>query len=150
MIATTVAYDLVFVCHLAAALVTIAVLVALRMSSASAAIETDRVVLRQRFPDRINWAARCIHLVALTGIVMAATGDAGVSFSHAWIHVGLACYVAAALVLEAGVLPLERSFARAVGNDAEVPRDVARQLGRRLDVVLAVIGVALVAMIVQF
>ncbi len=149
MIATTVAYDLVFVIHLASALVTIAVFVALHSAGRSLARGAETAALSRRFPVRRNWAARSIHLVALSGLYMASTGGKDVGFSRPWVSVGLLCYVLVAGHLEARTLPLERRIAsRVAAGDA--PRDLGAKFTTSVDVALILVAVALVAMVTQF
>jgi hypothetical protein len=149
MIATSVAYDLVFVIHLAAALVTIAVFVALHSAGATLARGADHSTLAKRFPSRRNWAARSVHLLALTGIYMAATGGKDVGFSKPWVGVGLLCYLLIAGHLEARTLPLERRIAALVAS-GESPREMGKTFERSVDVALVLIAVALIAMVTQF
>ncbi|MBU6495491.1 MAG: hypothetical protein KGR42_03625 [Acidobacteria bacterium] len=149
MIATSVAYDLVFVIHLAAALVTIAVFVALHVAGSTLARGADHATLAKRFPPRRNWAARAIHLVALSGIYMAATGGKDVSFSRPWVGVGLLCYLLVAGHLEARTLPFERRIASLVAA-GETPREMGKRFVASVDVALALIAVALIAMVTQF
>ena len=72
------------------------------------------------------------------------------SFAHAWVIVGLVCYVAAAGHLEARTLPRERLVASAVERDGVAPRDLGLTLLRSIDILLAIIGVAFVTMLIQY
>lgn len=148
ILAAHVAFDLLFVAHLMAAVATVVVLVTLRTGAAQARSSDDAAALRPRFPNRTDWAARLLHLVPLTGAACVATGPRGDSITHLWVLVGLGLYGVAAAVLEGQALPAERSLARALGADAD-HRPAATRLLTRLDGVLALIGVAFVVMLVR-
>ena len=150
MIAVSVAYDLVFLGHLLAAIATLVVLVTMRFSAIAVLRGADADQQRRRFPERRNWAARVIHVLPATGFVMSLSGDSSVSLSRPWIGVGLLCYLAAAGHLEARTLPLERVVADTIAHHGLASPDRGRQLVRSLDVLLGLIGVAIVAMLVQF
>jgi hypothetical protein len=150
VIATSVAYDLVFVVHVIAAVATLTVLVAMRSAAQVVARGAEGAVQRARFPRRRNWAARVLHVLPVTGLVMSLTGDSSVSLTRPWIGVGILCYLAAAGHLEARTLPLERVVSEVVEHDGAASPERGRQLTRSMDTVLALVAVALVAMIVQF
>lgn len=150
MIAQSVPYDLVFLVHFLSAVTVIAVFVVMRVS-AQAIVKgaSDEEQLR-RFPNRRNWAARVLHLLLITGLIMSLIGDSKVSLSQPWIGVGLLCYLAAAAHLEARTLPLEHTVAEVIAHDGHASVDRGRQLGRSMDTLLAIVAVALVAMLVRF
>jgi hypothetical protein len=148
VIAASVAYDLVFLVHLLAAIATLVVLVTMRFSAIAVLRGADADLQRRRFPERRNWAARVVHVLPATGFVMSLSGDS--SLSRPWIGVGLLCYLAAAGHLEARTLPLERVVADTIAHHGLASPDRGRQLVRSLDVLLGLIGVAIVAMLVQF
>lgn len=150
MIATSVAYDLVFVAHVIIAVTVLTVLIAMRSSAASIARGADGASQRARFPLRRNWAARLIHLLPVTGLVMSLSGDSSVSLTRPWIGVGIVCYLVAAGQLEARALPLERVVSEVIHHEGVASADRGRQLVRSLDAVLGVLAIALVAMLVQF
>jgi hypothetical protein len=150
MIATSVGYDVVFIVHIAAAVATIAVYVTMRYAALSVARGADPATQALRFPERRNWAARFLHLMPVTGLVMSLSGGNDVSLARPWIGVGLICYLAAAGHLEARTLPQERAIARTIAHEGTASRDVGRQFVRSVDTLLALVAVALVAMIVQF
>ena len=81
---------------------------------------------------------------------MVATGDTSVSLTRPWVGLGLGCYLVAAGLLEARALPLERVVAEVVAHDGRAARERGEALTRSIDAVLLAVGVALVAMIVQF
>ncbi len=145
-----VGYDLIFVVHLLAALATVVVLVSLRVAAAGVTPTADRATLQARFPDRVDWAARIVHLAPLTGITMSLLGDGSVSFARAWVSMGLALYLVLAYLLEARVLPAERALARVLREEGVSPRDAATRVGQRLDAALLVLAVILVTMVVQY
>lgn len=150
MIATTVAYDIVFLVHIIAAVATIVVLIALRTSAGALMRQAELPELVKRFPNRSNMAARVLHVLPLTGIYMAATGGHDVSFSRPWVGVGILCYLAAAGHLEARTLPEERRVAQALAAGNTPGANEGRRFGRSIDVLLGLITVALISMIVQF
>ncbi len=149
MIAVSVPYDIIFVAHLMVGLATVVVLSTLRVAGLALSRGLDIDSLRRFFPARTNHSARVVHLLPLTGLALSGLGGADVSLGHTWILVGLAMYVLAAGHLEARLLPAERRLAQRLAS-GEVPstREGRRFVGS-VDVVLALLGVALVAMIVQ-
>jgi hypothetical protein len=150
LIATSVAYDVVFVIHIAAAVATIAVYVTMRYAALSIARGADAATQGMRFPQRRNWAARLLHILPVTGLVMSLSGGSNVSLARPWVGVGLICYLAAAGHLEARTLPQERVIAEAIAREGVAPRNDGRRLVRSVDTLLALVAVALVAMVVQF
>jgi uncharacterized membrane protein len=150
MIATSVAYDLVFLVHILAAIATLTVFVAMRMAAMSIVHGADLVVQRARFPERHNWAARSLHFLPITGLVMSLSGDSSVSLTKPWIGVGLLCYIAAAGHLEAKTLPLERVISDYIANHGVAPVERGRQYVKSVDILLALVAVATIAMLVQF
>lgn len=150
MIAASVGYDLIFLVHVIAAVATITVVVAMRGAAQSVVRGVDGATQARRFPLRRNWAARVLHVLPLTGLAMTLTGDASVSLTRPWIIVGLLCYLAAAGHLEARTLPLERVVSEVIAHEGAASPERGRTLVRSIDVLLALIAVALVAMLVQF
>jgi len=150
VIATSVAYDLVFVVHLIAAVSTLIVLVVMRWSAQLVVRGADSATQMARFPARHNYAARVMHLLPITGLIMVATGGSDVSIGHLWIIVGLIIYVAAAGHLEARVLPYERSLSAVIHRDGGANAEQGRTLVRSVDVLLMLIALAFVVMLVQF
>lgn len=142
-----VAYDWVFVAHVMVAVATIVVLVALRV--AARATFDDPASGPRRFPDRVDWALRIVHLLPASGVALVAMGGADVSIGHLWVQAGIGCYVVVGAWIEIRVAPLERALARILVTDVDPRRSVAT-LMRSLDVALLVITVAMVTMIVQF
>ncbi len=150
MIATSVTYDLVFLIHIIAALDTLIVLIVMRASALGIARGADESVQRKRFPDRINWAARVLHVLPITGRSLSLAGDKSVSLSRPWVGVGILCYLAMAGRLEARTLPQERRLAKVIAVEGVAPPESGRSLVKSIDLLLALIGVALIAMLVQF
>jgi len=91
-----------------------------------------------------------MHVLPLTGLIMSLSGDSSVSLTKPWIGVGLGCYVLAAGHLEARTLPLERMIADVINHDDAVSAQRGRKLVASIDVLVALVGVALIAMLVQF
>lgn len=150
MIATSVAYDLVFLVHIIAALSTLIVLVVMRTSALVVVRGADESVQRARFPQRRNWAARLLHVLPITGLIMSLSGSSSVSLTKPWIGVGLLCYLAAAGHLEARTLPLERVMSEVISKDGVASPERGRKLVRSVDILLGLIAVALLAMLIQF
>ena len=150
MIATSVAYDVVFLVHVTAAIATVIVFVAMRAAALAVARGADASRQARRFPPRTNVAARLLHVMPVTGLVMSLSGGASVALSRPWVDVGIACYVLAAGHLEARTLPLERRVADAVAREGVARASEGRTLVISIDVLLALVAVALVSMLVQF
>jgi hypothetical protein len=91
-----------------------------------------------------------IHLLPVTGFIMTSSGGSSVSISRPWVIVGLICYLAAAGHLEARTLPEERLVAATIARDGVASKDQGRQLLRSIDILLAIVGVALVTMLIQY
>ena len=150
MIATSVAYDLVLLVHILSAVTVLVVFIVMRSAARSVALGADAATQRARFPDRRNWAARFLHLMPVTGFIMSLSGDSSVSLTRPWIGVGILCYLAAAGHLEARTLPLERVVSEVVAHDGVASPERGAKLVRSIDVLLGLVGVAFVAMLVQF
>jgi hypothetical protein len=150
MIATSTGYDVVFLVHVIAALATLIVFIVMRQSALSVAHGAPELVQRKRFPTRRNLAARVLHLLPLTGLIMSLTGDSSVSLTKPWIGVGILCYLAAAGHLEARTLPLERVVSEVIAHDGAASPERGRKLVLSIDVLLGLVAVAIVAMLVQF
>jgi hypothetical protein len=150
MIATSITYDLVFLIHILAAVVTLIVLIVMRSSARAVARGADESVQRTRFPDRSNWAVRAVHVLPVTGLILSLSGDKSVSLSKAWIGVGILCYLAMAGHLEARTIPQERALARVIASEGAAPAASGVAFVKSIDVLLALIAVALIAMLVQF
>lgn len=150
MIATGVAYDTVLVIHIAAAVATIVVFISMRVAALGVARGASSEVQARRFPPGRNWAARVLHLLPITGFYMVGTGDSSVSLSHAWVIVGLVCYLAAAGHLEARTLPEERRVSALIAREGSAPREVGVSLVRSIDVLLGIVALALLTMLIQY
>jgi hypothetical protein len=150
MIATSVAYDLVFIIHILAAVDTLIVLIVMRYSALAVARGADASVQIAKFPNRRNWAARVIHVLPITGLIMSLSGDSSVSLTKPWIIVGFVCYLAAAGHLEARALPQERVIAEVIAHDGVASPERGRSFVRSIDVLLTLVGIALISMLVQF
>ena len=150
MIATSVAYDLVFLIHVIAALAIVIVFVTMRYAALAVARGAGADTQTRRFPERRNWAARVLHVVPVTGLIMSLSGGSSVSLARPWVGVGLLCYLAAAGHLEARALPQERMVAATIAREGVASIEQGRKFVRSMDVLLALIAVALVSMLVQF
>ncbi|MHB1905361.1 MAG: DUF2269 family protein [Acidimicrobiales bacterium] len=150
MIATSVGYDLVFLVHVMTAVAVVIVLVAMRFAADAVARGADPATQARRLPAGRNWAARLVHLLPVTGLVMALSGGPSVSLDHAWVVVGIVLYVLAAGHLEARTLPLEAEVAREAAREGRAPAGEGRRLRLSIDTALALIALALLAMLVQF
>jgi hypothetical protein len=147
MIATSVAYDLVFLVHILAAIATVIVLVAMRSAGMAIVHGADVATQRTWFPD---WLARSLHVLPVTGLVMSLSGDSSVSLTKPWIGFGLLCYLAAAGHLEARTLPLEHVISDYVANHGVAPVERGREFVKSVDILLGLIALAIVAMLIQF
>jgi hypothetical protein len=150
VIATSVSYDVVFVVHLMAAVTAIVVFIAMRFAALGVARGADAATQLLRFPQRRNWAARSLHLLPITGLIMSLSGGSSVSFAHAWIDVGVVVYLAAAGHLEARTLPLERAVASSVARGGVASPAQGRELVRSVDILLVLIAIAFISMLVQY
>jgi len=150
MIATSVTYDIVFLVHILAALATIVVYVTMRYAAQGVARGTDASTQASRFPERRNWAARLIHVLPVTGLIMSLSGGSSVSLARPWVGVGLFCYLAAAGHLEARTLPQERIMARTIAHNGDASPESGRQLVRSIDTILALVAIALLSMLIQY
>jgi hypothetical protein len=150
MIATSVTYDIIFLIHILAAVTALTVFIVMRFSAMAVARGASSDVQKARFPDRRNWAARIVHLMPVTGLIMSLSGDSSVSLTRPWIGVGILCYLAAAGHLEARTLPLERVVGEVIAHDGVSSPERGRKLVRSVDTLLALVGIAFIAMLVQF
>jgi hypothetical protein len=150
MIATTVAYDIVLLVHIVTAVSVLIVFIAMRGAAKSIVSGASEEVQRARFPERRNWAARLLHVLPVTGLIMSLSGDSSVSLTRPWIGVGLLCYLLAAGHLEARTLPLERVVSEVIKHDGVASPERGRKLVLSIDTLLALVAVALISMLVQF
>lgn len=150
MIATSAAYDLVFLIHIVAAVETLIVFIVMRASAQQIVRGAGESVQRTKFPDRRNWAARVVHVLPVTGLIMSLSGDKSVALSKPWIGVGILCYLAIAGHLEARTLLQERALAGVIATEGVAPPESGRAFVKSIDVLLALIAVALISMLVQF
>lgn len=150
MITATVGYDVIFLVHVIVAVSVVTVFVVMRMAAVAIVRGADSSLQRARFGGRRNWAARLLHVLPVTGLMLSLTGDSRVSLTRPWIGVGIVMYLAAAGHLEARTLPLERVVKEVVQHDGVASPERGRQLVKSMDTLLLLVGVALVAMVVQF
>lgn len=128
-----VTHGVLFVAHLIAALATTVVLVVMR-NQAKVALATPSTAARG---DRRNMAARLFHLVPVTGAAVIGTSQGDISWSEPWVLLGVALYLAGAVVLEANVLPAER-------------RGQSRSVVRGVEWSLVLLVLAALSMLIQF
>jgi len=150
VIATSVFYDLVFVVHVISAVATLIVFITMRYAAVAVARGANAAVQAARFPGRRNFAARLLHVLPVTGLIMSLSGGSSVSLARPWVDVGILCYLAAAGHLEARTLPQERLLAEAIVRDGVAPPEMGRRMLRSVDTLLVIIAVALVTMLVQY
>jgi len=150
VIATSIAYDMVFLAHIIAAVDTLIVFLVMRSSAQGVVRGADATFLRKRFPNRINWAARILHVLPITGLILSLSGDKSVAITKPWIGVGILCYLAMAGHLEMRTLPQERAIAAAIDADGAAPPEGGRALVKSIDILLAILAVAMISMLVQF
>ncbi len=150
MIATSVTYDWIFVLHIIGAVATIIVFVAMRFAALAVARGADGATQKLRFPERKNWAARVLHVMPITGLIMSLSGGKSVSPSQPWVIVGLLCYLAAAGHLEARTLPEERVVAATIARDGVATPSEGRALVRSIDTLLVIVAIAFISMLIQY
>jgi len=150
MIATSVTYDWIFVVHIIGAVATIIVFVTMRLAALAVARGADAKDQLLRFPERRNWAARVIHIMPVTGLIMSLSGGRSVDPSQPWVIVGLLCYLAAAGHLEARTLPEERLIASSIERDGVATREEGRKLVRSIDTLLLIVAIAFISMLIQY
>jgi hypothetical protein len=150
VIATSTAYDLVFLVHILAAVATLIVFVVMRFSALAIARGAPSATQKARFPSRRNYAARVMHVLPVTGLIMSLSGDSSVSLTRPWIGVGILCYILAAGHLEARTLPQERVVSEVIQADGVASPERGRKLVTSVDVLLGLIAVAFISMLVQF
>jgi hypothetical protein len=150
VIATSITYDLVFVVHIMAAVDTLIVFIVMRSAAQAIVRGADESVQRSRFPNRRNWAVRVVHLLPITGLILSVSGGKSVSLAKPWVGVGILCYLAIAGHLEARTLPQERSLAEVIAVEGVAPSESGRTFLKSIDILLALIAVALLSMLIQF
>jgi hypothetical protein len=150
VIATSVTYDWIFVVHIIGAVATIIVFITMRLAALAVARGADETTQRLRFPERRNWAARVIHIMPVTGLIMSLSGGKSVALSQPWVIVGLLCYLAAAGHLEARTLPEERVVASRIARDGVASREQGRKLVRSVDTLLLIVSIAFISMLIQY
>ena len=150
MIATSVTFDLVFLLHIIAAVDTLIVFIAMRLAGQAVARGADASVQLTKFPVRRNWAARVLHLLPVTGLIMSLAGNSSLSLTKPWIGVGILCYLAAAGHLEARTLPQEKMLSEVIAHDGVASPEQGKGFVQSMDILLALLGVAMIAMLVQF
>jgi hypothetical protein len=150
VIATSITYDLVFLVHIMAAVDVLVVFVVMRTGAQAILRGAEESTQRARFPNRRNWAARVIHVLPITGLILSLSGGKSVSLAKPWIGVGLLCYLAIAAQLEARTLPQERTLAEVITVNGVAPPERGRALLKSIDVLLAIFAVALLSMLIQY
>ncbi len=150
MIATSVTYDWIFVVHIIGAVATLIVFITMRLGALAVARGANAETQLLRFPERRNWAARLLHVMPVTGLIMSLSGGKSVAPSQPWVIVGLLCYLAAAGHLEARTLPEERDVASSIARDGVATRDQGRKLVRSIDTLLLIVAVAFISMLIQY
>jgi hypothetical protein len=150
VIATSITYDVVFLVHIMAAVDVLIVLIVMRAAAQSIVRGADESVQRARFPNRRNWAVRVVHVLPITGLILSLSGGNSVSLSKPWIGVGILCYLAIAGYLEARTLPQERELSEVIAVSGVAPLERGRAFLKSVDVLLALIAVALLSMLIQY
>ena len=150
MIATSVTYDWIFVVHIIGAVATLIVFITMRLGALAVARGANAETQLLRFPERRNWAARLLHVMPVTGLIMSLSGGKSVAPSQPWVIVGLLCYLAAAGHLEARTLPEERDVASSIARDGVATRDQGRKLVRSIDTLLLLVAIAFISMLIQY
>ena len=81
MIATSFPFDMVFLLHVIAAVDILIVFIAMRFAGQAVARGADASVQLAKFPSRRNWAARVLHILPVTGVILSLTGDNSLSLT---------------------------------------------------------------------
>jgi hypothetical protein len=149
MIATSVGYDIVFLIHLLAGVAVLAVFITMHYSAQKVARGADSAVQQAKFPVGRNWAARMLHILPITGIIMSITGSDKVSFSQPWVSAGLLIYILAAGHLEARLLPSERAIAQTISEKGVASPEAGRKFMISVDTLLALVAVGFIVMLTQ-
>jgi hypothetical protein len=149
MIATSVGYDIVFLIHLLAGVATLVVFITMHYSAQKVARGADAAVQQAKFPGGRNWAARILHLLPVTGIIMSSVGTDKVSFRQPWVSAGLLIYILAAGHLEARLLPSERALAKTIKENGVASPAAGRKFMISVDTLLALVAVGFVVMLAQ-
>ena len=149
MIATSVGYDIVFLIHLLAGVAVLAVFITMHYSAQKVARGADSAVQQAKFPVGRNWAARILHILPITGIIMSITGSDKVSFSQPWVSAGLLIYILAAGHLEARLLPSERAIAQTISEKGVASPEAGRKFMISVDTLLALVAVGFIVMLTQ-
>ena len=149
MIATSVGYDIVFLIHLLAGVAVLAVFITMHYSAQKVARGADSAAQQAKFPGGRNWAARILHILPITGIIMSITGSDKVSFSKPWVSAGLLIYILAAGHLEARLLPSERHLAETIKEKGVASPEAGRKFMISVDTLLALVAVGFVVMLTQ-
>jgi len=116
----SVAYDLVLLAHVLAALAgTVAVVVAAGFALTLRAVlrregRVSEAVVRYYRPG-VNWVGRVLFAVPVLGAALVGMGGGQWRWSDAWVLVGLGVWAAVAVVAEALVWPGERVLQEVVG-----------------------------------
>jgi uncharacterized membrane protein len=113
-----VAYDVVLLAHVLSVLIGLGAVVA----SGAYAVVLRRSgpgseSVRRYYRPGVNWGGRVLVLVPLFGVALVLMSQGDWSFSDGWITIGLAAWVAVAMVAEMVLWPTERRLQEAVADD---------------------------------
>jgi hypothetical protein len=151
VIALTTPMTFLFLIHLVVAIHCILALVLLRFGAVKMMNSAPVEVTARYFTLNNRYSIREIHGLLLTGVPMAFLGGSTMSFSRTWVIVGLMSYFLAAGHVEARLAPQLKKLPPLMRFlTAPLPAAEGVALQRSIDVVLALLGVGLIAMVVQF
>jgi hypothetical protein len=127
-VVTTKGFDVVLIAHVLVAIASLVALLVLR--AAAIAIERGGELppaAARSFSGRRELAARVVHLVPVTGVVLVALSRGAFSVSTGFVAAGLGLWFAAAAVLEGVGFPAQRAVSTALKGAAD-PVPGARRL----------------------
>jgi hypothetical protein len=150
-----VAFDIVLLLHVAAALVGLATVVvsgvmAGRVLAARGAAVPGPVAAY--FTPGVNWAGRVLYAVPVLGVALLAMSHGAYTLADGWVDWGIGLWVAAAAAGEALLWPAERRVREGLaggGPGSDRTRRDCRAICASAGLVAAVLVAAVVVMVAQ-
>lgn len=144
-VVTTKAFDVVLVVHVFLAIASLVALLVLR-NAAVAVVDGGELPLAaaKSFAGRRELAARTVHLVPVSGVVLVALSRGYYGLTTGFVAGGLALWLVAALALETIGFPAQRAVAIALKSAADPVPDARRVLRATETASLAIVVAAIV------